>query len=298
MRYPDARQRGLRDLMNQESGKSEVDIYAYDDFRLFLKDRYEAWMRLDTEGSVRGFARKAGFSNPGFMNDVIQGRRTLSPDSSEKIVAVFGLEEREADYFKLLIKYSRVKDPSLRQELYRKILFRRNRSGFARLNPAQSRYFQDYRYALVYNALMAIDFRGDYEQLSNFLFPPIPPAQLAKCVADLCEWGLVIRSDDARYRVTRRFIEPPPTLKEHVRQLNREWIVQAADALMRLPPESRHMSTMMVSVSAGTCRDIARKIEEFRDELWQLVANDGEEPSCVMQLNLQFFPRSRKKGAA
>jgi uncharacterized protein (TIGR02147 family) len=284
--------------MDQETDKSQVDIYAYDDFRLFLKDRYEAWKRHDEEGSVRGFARKAHFSNPGFLNDVIQGRRTLSPDSSKKIIAVFGLEEREADYFTLLIKYSRARSPSLRQEIYRRILFRRNRSGFARLNPAQSRYFQDYRYALVYNALMAIDFRGDYEQLSNFLFPPIPPSQLVKCIADLCEWGLVVRGEDARYRVTRRFIEPPPTLREHVRQLNREWIVQAADALMRLPPETRHISTMMISVSPPACREISRKIDEFRDELWQLVANDGEEPSCVMQLSLQFFPRSRKKGSA
>ncbi len=284
--------------MNQESGKSAVDIYAYDDFRLYLNDRFEAWKLLDPEGSARGFARKAGFSNPGFLNDVIKGRRTLSPDSSKKIIAVFGLEEREAEYFTLLIKYSRAKKESLRQDLYRKILFRRNRSGFARLNPAQSRYFQDYRYALVYNALMAIDFRGDYEQLSNFLYPPIPPGQLSKCIADLCEWGLVVRGEDARYRVTQRFIEPPPTLKEHVRQLNREWIVQAAEALMRLPPESRHMSTMVISVSAATGRNISRKIEEFRNELWQMVAGDGGEPSCVMQLNLQYFPRSRKKGSA
>ena len=176
-------------LMNQESGKSAVDIYAYDDFRLFLNDRYEAWKLLDPEGSSRGFARKAGFSNPGFLNDVIKGRRTLSPESSKKIIGVFGLEDREADYFTLLIKYSRAKKESLRQELYRKILFRRNRSDFARLNPAQSRYFQDYRYALVYNALMVIDFRGDYDQLSNFLYPPIPPGQLSKCITDLCEFS-------------------------------------------------------------------------------------------------------------
>jgi uncharacterized protein (TIGR02147 family) len=281
--------------MNRETGKSAVDIYAYDDFRLFLKDRYEAWRREDPEGSARGFARKAGFSNPGFLNDVIKARRTLSPDSSAKIIAVFGLGEREAEYFDLLVKYSRTSKEAVRQELYRKILFRRNRSGFARLNPAQSRYFQDYRYALVYNALMAIDFRGDYDQLSNFLFPPIPPAQLTRCIADLCEWGLVVRDDHARYRVTQRFIEPPPTLKENVRQLNREWIVQAADALMRLPPETRHMSTMMVSVSASTCKAISRKIEQFREELWQMVADETEEPSCVMQLNLQYFPRSRKR---
>ena len=57
--------------MNRETGQSAVDIYAYDDFRLFLKDRYEAWKREDPEGSARGFARKAGFTNPGFFNDVI-----------------------------------------------------------------------------------------------------------------------------------------------------------------------------------------------------------------------------------
>ena len=281
--------------MNQESGNPAVDIYAYDDFRLYVRDRYEALKQSDSECSARNFAKKAGFTNPGFLNDVIKGRRTLSPDSAAKLITVFKLDEREAEYFKLLVKYERSKKEPVRQEIYRKILFRRNRSGFARLNPAQSRYYQDYRYALVYSALMAVEFKGDFDQLSSFIYPAIPTGLLARFVADLCDWGLVVRGDDGRYRVLQRFIEPPPTLKEHVRRLNREWILQAADALMRLPPESRHISTMLFSTSTATCRKIAEKTELFREELWKMIAEDAEEPSCVMQLNIQYFPRSRKK---
>ena len=184
--------------MDQEHGASAVNIYAYDDFRLYLKDRYEAMQRSNTKCSARGFARKAGFSNPGFFNDVIKGRRTLSEDSCVKLAKVFDLEEREAEYFDLLVAYDREKKDPVRQELYRKILFRRNRSGFARLNPAQSRYFQDYRYPLVYHALMAFDFRGDCERLSNFIYPSIPAGQIAKCIENLCEWGLVVGGKHAQ----------------------------------------------------------------------------------------------------
>ena len=116
---------------------------------------------------------------------MIKGKRTLSPESNSKIIAVFGLEEREAKYFNPANKSAAQKRGSFDMKSIAKFSFVGTAARSRRLkNPAQSRYFQDYRYALVYNALMALDFRGDYDQLSNFLFPPIPAGSFPKCVAD------------------------------------------------------------------------------------------------------------------
>jgi uncharacterized protein (TIGR02147 family) len=105
----------------------------------------------------------------------------------------------------------------------------------------------------------------------------------------------VIIQPSGRYTVTQRFVEPPATLMEQVKQLNREWILHAAEALMRLPADKRHMSTMLLSLSPEACRTIGNKIERFRQEIWDVVEQDKEEPSCVMQLNMQYFPRSKTR---
>jgi len=282
-------------VQETQASHSSLHIYAYDDFRLYLRDRYNFLKQEHPSYTARSFACKAGFSNPGFYNDVIKGRRKLSPEARKKITSVFGLSGNEVEYFNLLVDYGQAKKENLRQEIYNRIVFRRNRSAFARLNPALSRYYQDYRYPLVYNAVMACDFRGNFEKLSVFIYPSVSSAQLQTIIEDLLKWGLVIISDNNRYLVTQRFIEPPATLREHVRQLNREWIMQAAEALMKLPAEKRHMSTMLLSITPKTCKKVAEKVEKFREEIWKMVEEDTEAPSMIMQLNLQYFPRSRKK---
>ncbi len=269
-----------------------MNIYEYDDFRLYLKDRYEEKCRADPSYTYRKFAAEAGFTNPGFLNDVIKGRRKLSQDATQKMIKVFDMSETEAEFFRLLVAYRQAKNEERRQEIYRKILFRRNRSSFARLNPALNRYYQDFRYPLIRTAIMAFDFRGDYEALGRFTIPPIPSLLVRKYVRDLCEWGLVTQQTDGRYVVTDRVVEPPEKLRDQVKQINREWIVQALDALMKLPPDKRHISSMLISVSKETADLIRSRIETFREEMWKLVESDAGKAEKVMLLNIQYIPKS------
>lgn len=270
-----------------------ISIYQYDDYRLFLRDLYLECKKSDPELSSRRFASKAGFSNPGFFNDVIKGRRKLSDDAREKMVAAFSLSAIEAQYFRLLVAYAQSKDEETRHEIYQKICLRKNRSSWTRLNPAQSRYYQDFRYPLVCTALMAFDCYDDFESLARFIYPPLSSSVVKKCVEDLCEWGLVIKNVNGKYEAVNNFIEPSPTLKEHVKQINRDWILHAAEALMKVSAANRHISTMLLSVSHTKAKVIAKKIEQFRQEIWDLLEDDNETPKSVMQLNIQYIPRSK-----
>ena len=271
-----------------------MNIYKYDDYRLYLKERYEQKLSDDPSYSYRKFAKDARFTNPGFLNDVIKGRRKLSHDAADKMVNVFSLSPAEAEFFRLLVEYNQAKKPQLRQEIYHQIVFRRNRSLFTRLNPAISKYYQDYRYPLIRSAIMATDFRGDYEDLGRFVVPPLPASMVKKYVRDLCDWGIVIQDTDGKYSVTDRFVEPPATLKSLVKQINREWIIQALEPLMKQPADKRHISTMLLSVSGEAKKKISDKIEEFREEIWKIVKDDPETPDRIMQLNIQYFPKSRE----
>ncbi len=270
-----------------------MNIYEYDDFRLYLQDRYKEKCKEDPVYSYRKFAADAAIANPGFLNDVIKGRRKLSRDAVEKMVKVFALSEIEAEFFRLLVAYRQVKEGDRQQELYRRILFRRNRSSFARLNPVLNKYYQDFRYPLIRAAIMTTEFRGDYDALGRFTLPPIPSAQVKKYVRDLCEWGMVTQQQDGRYVVTDLIVEPPEKLRDQVKQINREWIIQSIDALMKLPADKRHVSSMLISVSKTTRSKILDRIESFREEIWGLVKSDPVAAEEVMLLNIQYVPKSK-----
>jgi hypothetical protein len=256
----------------KEGTSTAPNIYRYDDFRLFLKDSFQAKKDLDAEYSYRKFAREAGLSNPGYLLDVIVGKRTFSDVAFVKTVKAFELDEAETEFFRLLVDFGQCKKEGQRQEYYQEILYRRNRSRFARLSPKLVKYYQDYHYPLVRCAIA-----------------------LKKYVRDLCEWELVYQNAEGRYIVTESFVEPPATMAALVRRLNREWILQAADAPFKFSVDDRHVSTLLLMVSEATRKIVRDKIEAFRQEVLQLVDQDKGSASGIMQLSLQFFPKTKKR---
>ena len=271
-----------------------MDIYQYEDFRKYLHDSFAEKRQAEGKYSHRQFAASAGFSNPGYFNDVVKGRRSLSEPAAEKMIAAFGLKPSEAEYFRLLVAYGQSKRPEERQDLYQKMLFRRNRSSFVRLHPVNSKYYQDYHYPLIRSAVQVCDFRGDYEELARFIRPPIPVATVKKCVRELCEWGLLVQDPDGRYRPSFKNQEPAPSMSDLVKRLNREWVVQAADALFAFSREQRHISSGLLTIGEKTYGEIMRRIENFREEIFELAKRE-EHPDRVMQFNIQYFPRTQSK---
>ena len=271
------------------------DVYQFDDFRVFLKECFDEKVRAEGKYSQRRFAREAGFSNPGYYNDVLKGFKPLSANAVEKMAKVFGLRPNETEFLKLLTVYGQARTSESKDKAYKQILARRNRSRFTRLNPALSRYYQDYRYPLVRGAIEILEFDGNYADLAAFLDPPIPVAVAKSIVRELCEWGLVEQTKTGQYHTTRSIVEPPTNLMGMGRALNMEWLEYAREALNRLPREKRHVSTMVLNISDSLHSEIQEMIEKFRDEVFRKVEADVG-PKQIQQLTLAYVPRSKVRG--
>jgi uncharacterized protein (TIGR02147 family) len=267
------------------------DIYAYDDFRIYLRDCYRFLSETVPGFSARAFMRMAGFANPGYANDVIKGRRPLSNNAAEKIVSALKLSPIEAAFFRLLVGFGQSKEIRVRDKLFREILFRRNCSSYARENHQIVKYYQDYRYALIRVAIDVCDFRGDFGKLGAFLDPPVTGRVVKPLVEDLCAWGMVVRAKNGSYSVTSKNIIPPPTLNQMVRKLNAEWISHAAQSLQKFGPDDRHVATLLLAAGPKTREKMRERIEAFRQEMIEL-SNSDNECDSVMQLSTQFFPKT------
>jgi len=271
-----------------------IDIYQYEDYRKALADLWRAKCETDPDLTHRAFAKTAGISNPGFLGDVLRGRRKLSEEAVGKMVKGFALRGSDAEFFRLLVKHNQTKAPEDREDYWRQILTRRSRSSFVKMNPALSRYYQDHRYPLVRAALQCLEWKGDGARLGAFVDPPLAPSVATKLAQDLVEWGLVKVDAQGVHRVTDSFVEPPSTMLEQVRQLNRTWIAQGAEAIGRFQPSQRHVSTILLTVSESTRREVERRIEKLRQDVFELLRAD-QKPDRILQLSIQFFPRSRAK---
>lgn len=265
-----------------------IDLYAYDDFRKLLADLYEERRLAYPETTARSFAAEAGFSNPGFFNDVVRGARKLSREAQAKMVQVFAFQAKQAEFFRLLVEFGQEKDPSLREQIREKLQVRRTRSRFARMQPDKARYYEDVAYALVRSAVDAGRFSHE-DQVVAFLKRKLPATRVRQCLKELQDWQLVRRDAKGVLEVADKFVEPAPTMGLQVRRLNREWLGEAASALDSVSPEKRHISTMLLSVGPETHRQIAEKIKAFRAELFAMAEADMV-PDRVVQLSLAYFP--------
>lgn len=271
-----------------------IDIYQYEDYRKALADLWRAKCAADPDLTYRAFAKSAGFSNPGFLGDVLRGRRKLSDEAISKMLKGFGIRGGDAEFFRLLVKHNQAKAPEDREDYWRQILTRRARSSFVKMNPALSRYYQDHRYPLVRAALQCMSWKGDGALLGAFIDPPLAPSIATRFAKDLVDWGLVKVDAEGTHSVTDTFVEPPATMHEQVRQLNRTWINQGAEAIGRFEPGQRHVSTILLTVSESTRREVERRIERLRQDVFELLRADRKADQ-ILQLSIQFFPRSRAK---
>jgi uncharacterized protein (TIGR02147 family) len=118
-----------------------------------------------------------------------------------------------------------------------------------------------------------------------------------KHVRELCEWGLVRQGADGRYRVTDSFVEPPANLVGVLRALQQTWIGHGSEAVGRFPPTRRHVSTILLSVSEAAQVRIHERVQAMREEIFAILREDSA-PTRLMQLSVQYFPRSAHKGKA
>jgi hypothetical protein len=109
------------------SVSSPTDVFGYEDYRLFLKDRFAEMQMLHPGFSQRGLARKAAIANPGFFNEVIKGRRRLSPAAAAKMAMGLDLTPEQAEFFYALVESTETREPRIKLAVSRRITQLRNR---------------------------------------------------------------------------------------------------------------------------------------------------------------------------
>lgn len=80
------------------------DIVAYAEYRLYLKDRYEAMKARDAKFSHRYINGKAGAKSSEWISDILAGRQRLKPILVRPVAAAFRMDAQEHDFLQVLVE--------------------------------------------------------------------------------------------------------------------------------------------------------------------------------------------------
>ena len=115
-----------------------TDVSNYEDYRLFMRDRFSELQARQPDFSQRRLALRARIANPGFFNEVIKGRRRLSPAAAAKMAVGLELSPWETDYFSNLVEYVETRDQVAKIKAGRRMVALKNRRLYHILSSVQS----------------------------------------------------------------------------------------------------------------------------------------------------------------
>jgi uncharacterized protein (TIGR02147 family) len=269
-----------------------VDLYAYTDYRKYLRDYYEAKRAARKEFTHRHIAKAIGFKSTGTFAQILQGKTNISPQTLARFSEFLSLKKEESAYFELLVLFNQSKGHSEKKRYFERIISF-PKSNVKHVDATQYAFYEKWYYSVIREVLAFHPFKDDYRELARMLEPPIATAEAQKAVKLLEELGLARRNENGILEKSDPIITSGyDTRSLAVNQFIIETLDLAKVALDKLPREERSLSALTLSLPVDGYAMIEEKVKVFRRELLELARNCSD-PKRVIQVNFQIFPVTR-----
>lgn len=268
------------------------NVFAYDDYRAFLRDLYAVRKRQRRGFSLRAFSRKAGLTSSNYLKLVMDGDRNLSASMAERFAEACGLRAQEAAYFCALVAYAQSETTSERERAYRHLSsFRRFREVYP-LDRAHEAYHAHWYVPAIRELAARADFKPDPKWIARTLLPPITARKAEQALGVLRELGFLVEDDQGRLRQAHALLETPDRpLGVHLAKYHRAMMERAAESIDRVPREQREISSLTLCLSQSQLLALKARLTQLRSDLLHEFGA-GPDAQRVVQLNFQLFPLS------
>lgn len=275
--------------------KSKISLFDYKDYRVFLNDWYKESKKTKPFFSYRAFAKKAGFKTSNFLMLVMKGQRNLTEQSLAKTILGLGLNKQEQDFFRNLVFLNQAKTHDEKNLYYQHLLQSKKFSQLKPIEKQQYEYYSTWYHPVVRELIVSKDFDGTPEWLSGRLLSKVTPAQCAKSIELLESLGFIKKNGGNRWKQTSSIVSTGPELTSLVVHNYHKTLLDLTRAVMdKLSTKERDVSALTLGVKTSRIEELKAKIRRFRKEILSLVSVDTE-PEEVVQLNIQFFPVTKKQ---
>lgn len=283
--------------MNSEEN-NRVTIFDYMDYRKYLSDYYTHMKRTTSFFSHRYFAQKAEIRSPNFLKNVMEGKKNLTKESVLKFAKALGLRKKEVEYFENMVFFDQSKTSDKKQYYYDRMkLFSKNVVR-ATIEGERIAYFSKWYHCMVRELIVIRDYQDNWIKLAGDLRPKTTPAQARKSVELLCKLGLIEKKSDGTYIQTAKNVTAgnKPFDIMIIRNYHKQALENAKKSLDSFPVNVRNCTSLVMSLTEETYKDIVEEIDEFRNRI-TLIANKSKGSDRVYKLAIQLFPGSSiKKG--
>lgn len=269
-----------------------LNIFAYFDYRDFLRDFYHQAKNLDTKVSHRYIAQRVGFSSSSFFTQIIRKQSNISDRLIQSFAKFLKLTSKETKYFEYLVHFNQAKTARTKRYYYQ-LLLNMQESSASCIQVDQYAYLANWKTVAIRQILGTIEFKGDFSDLARRVHPPISTKEAEDAVSLLHRLGLVEINRKGIYKwVSKSLSTKGPVYEAGIHSYLMETMELARLAFDGVPKKERQFSGTALTVSEKGFETIMERLRSFRAELLEL-AEEDENVDRVYHLNFQFFPISQ-----
>ncbi|MEQ1569790.1 MAG: TIGR02147 family protein [Myxococcota bacterium] len=267
-------------------------IYAYLDFRAYLRDWFSAKQAMDPHFSKRRFARLAGRSSPGLLADVMDGERQLTQPMVEVFTQALQLNRAEGEFFHALVQLDQAEDPRERNHAWERISHSRGFQETRSLDGASFRYLSCWWFPVVRELAHRPDFEPDPAWVARHVRPVITESQARRALEALLDLGMLVRSGDTLEPAAGVVQTPHEVQGLAVHNYHKAMLDRASEAVDAFKPHERHIVAATVSVPIDLIPRLKQEINALQDRLLAICDRFEGQAEQVLQIELLLFPLS------
>jgi uncharacterized protein (TIGR02147 family) len=274
-----------------------VNLFEFTDYREYLLRYYIEKKKANPRYSYQLLTRQAGFSNRGFIHNVIKGTRNLSKLNCYKLSQALGHSAKEQDYFENIVAYAQTDNEKERSYFLKQAFQVADKADVRLIEKDRYEYYSTWYHSAIRSLIDMLPVRNNYAQLSRRLSPSITASQVKESLKLLKRLGLIAKGSDGCYQLTGRHIR---TSNEISRAAKNQFHIACAElaknSIRNDPPDSRNAVSMTLGLSRKMYKDIVRETQSFITSIVNIVENNRDAPERVYQYELLLFPLSNVAG--
>lgn len=259
-----------------------------------LKNEFTERKRKNKKYSLRAFSRDLKIS-PGFLSDILGGRKKVSLDKALSITQSLGWSWRDTQIFFQTAQLGNVK--SLRVKKFLKSELRKTEifyGQFQKLKPAQFFPISDWYYVALMELVEVPGFSDDPTWVAKKLGIKVKQAEVA--LSQLQEAKFIHKNDQGLWMKSKNnTVQDTPSAE--IRKFHRQHLENAAEAIEKQEFSRRHFSGVTMAIDTDKLPEAVQLIREFRSRMNALLESGTKKSVYHLAIQLFQLDHSLKKNS-
>lgn len=284
------------EVMTAKSTTARPNVFAYLNYRDFLKDSYAHRKDVNPRFSENAFALAAGFgkNSRGYLGLVVKGKRNLTAKSIVGFARALGLGAKEALFFENMVHFCQAEDEKERIYYFErlKVAAQGEASAPVAFLDSHLRFLNEWHLVVLREVINLVDFKEDSAWIYKRLGGKIAISKIEEGLKDLQVLDLVGR--DAAGKLIQK--DPMMLFKDaksnfrNSTNLHKDFAARASDAMVNDPYEKRAAQLITLSIPKDDIEELRSEMQKIAEEILKKYGNaSAGSQSQVVQLGIQLL---------